>query len=237
MTTLIELLAVIASATYGVLLARQHRMDFVGVFSVACIVAFGGGTLRDVLLDRHPLFWIREEHYPVIVFVLALGLSFLPRIPRRAEQALTLPDALGLGLFTVVGVNAALDSGTSLFVAALFGVITGTFGGVIGDVVCNRVPSLFGTAPLYATCSFGGAWLFLLLQFLEVSEAISLPVTIAAIVSLRLAAVRWGWSLPALMGMGESPVESPMKGAVEKAGPGDSGKSPPDPGKTGGENS
>lgn len=198
MYQLIELMAVISSGAYGVLLARRHQMDFVGVFSLALIVAFGGGTLRDLFLDRHPLFWIREDHYPIIVFALALVISLVPRLPDMIERFLDFPDAVGLGLFSIVGATAAIDAGTSYFVASLLGVVTGTFGGVIGDVVCNRVPSLFGTAPLYATCSFLGCWGLFLLTALSVPDSYSVPIAITFIVLLRLMAIRRNWRLPQL---------------------------------------
>ncbi|MCA9046483.1 MAG: trimeric intracellular cation channel family protein [Planctomycetaceae bacterium] len=192
----IEFLAVVTSAVYGVLLARRHHMDFVGVFCLAFVVAFGGGTLRDLFLDRHPLFWIREDHYPLIVFAIALQTSLIPKIPDQAEGILSLPDALGLGLFSVVGANAAIEAGTSYFVAALMGAVTGTFGGVIGDIICNRVPSLFRPAPLFATCSFVGCWVFLLLNTWVVSRPYAAPAAIVVIVAFRLAAIRYKWFLP-----------------------------------------
>lgn len=192
----LELIAVVASAAYGILRARQKEMDLVGVFSVAFITSFGGGTLRDLFLDRNPLFWIRHDEYPVIVFVLALGTSLIRRLPRRLEAALNIPDALGLGLFSIVGTGHALEAGTSLFVASLFGVVTGTFGGVMADVVCNEVPRLFRPAPLYATCAFSGAWVFLLLRPLPLGPGIAEIAGIAVTVLFRLAAVRWGLRLP-----------------------------------------
>lgn len=193
---LLELIAVIASASYSVLLARRHRMDFVGIFSVAFIVAFGGGTLRDLFLDRHPLFWIREHHYPVIVFMLALVASLMPKLPASTEKYVCIPDALGLGLFSIVGATAALESGTSYFIASMLGVVTGTFGGVIGDVVCNRVPSLFGSAPLFATCSFTGCWILFFLETCSVPQSYAVPSSISVVVVMRLAAIRWNWRLP-----------------------------------------
>lgn len=196
MHQLIELIAVIAGAIYGVLLARRHQMDFVGVFSIAFICAFGGGTLRDLLLDRHPLFWIRAEHYPIIVFGLALGISFVRKIPAWVEPVVDVADALGLGLFSVMGATAALEQGTSLFIASLLGVVTGTFGGVIGDVVCNKVPSLFRTAPLYATCAFAGCWLLFSLQRLNISADIAIWTSVFVIVLIRLLAIRFQWRLP-----------------------------------------
>lgn len=196
MLQVIELLAVIAAATFGVLLARRKGMDFVGVFSVACATAFGGGTLRDLFLDRHPLFWIQHEHYPLIVFALAAVTSLVRKIPKVVERALYVPDALGLGLFSVVGTGYALESGTSWFIACLLGTITGTFGGVIGDVICNELPSLFRAAPLYATCSFVGCWVYLLLRSLVPHQILAVSVGLAVIVLFRLAALYWDIRLP-----------------------------------------
>jgi len=197
MFVVLELAGVLAAGTFGVLLARRMRMDFIGVFSVCFITALGGGTLRDLLLSRHPLFWIENPHYPVILFVLALVLSVLPRVPRSMAKWLHLPDALGLGFFTVVGAGYAMQAGCTFFVSSLFGVITGVFGGVISDVICNEVPRLFKAAPLYATCSFAGAWTFLLLdQFAPVPEIVPVVVSIAVTVLFRLASLRWNWHLP-----------------------------------------
>ena len=196
MFQLIELIAVIAGAVYGVLLARRHQMDFVGAFSIAFICAFGGGTLRDLLLDRHPLFWIRAEHYPIVVFAIALATSFIRRVPAWVEPVVDVAAALGLRLFSVMGATADVQAGTSLFIASLLGVVTGTFGGVIGDVVCNKVPSLFRTAPLYATCAFGGCWLMFGLQQLPLQADVAVGCSVCTIVVVRLLAIRYRWRLP-----------------------------------------
>ena len=193
----VEFTAVVASAVYGVLLAREKQLDFVGVFSVAFVVAFGGGTLRDLCLDRHPLFWIDSAHYPVVVFALALLGSLIGRyLPAKTERVLFLPDALGLGLFSIVGATHALQAETSLFVASLMGVITGTFGGVIGDVVCNEVPSLFRSAPLYATCAFLGCWSYFGLIEIGATNEVAVWTAIAVVVGTRVAALRWNIRLP-----------------------------------------
>lgn len=198
MFQLIELLAVLAGGTYGVLLARRYQMDLVGVFSVAFIIAFAGGTLRDLFLDRHPLFWIKYDEYAVIVFVLAAVTSLVPRIPAIVERWLFVPDALGMGLFSVVGAGFAIEAGTSMFIASLLGVVTGTFGGVIGDVVCNQIPSLFRpSTPLYATCSFIGCWVFLLVQSAGFEELIAVASGLSVCVVLRFASLRWNVCLPA----------------------------------------
>ena len=172
-------------------------MDATGLFAVAFAMAFGGGTVRDLCLDRHPLFWIENSHYAVIVFFIALAASLAPRILSKLERFLILPDAIGMGLFTVAGADIALQSGTSLFLAVLFGVITGTFGGVLADIICNEIPALFkpGT-PLCATCCFVGAWVFVLSLKTGLSQPYPFVLGFAAVVAVRLGAIRWQIALP-----------------------------------------
>lgn len=192
MIQVLELLGVISSALFGVLLARRKGLDFVGAASISLISAFGGGTLRDVLLDRHPLFWIKNPSYPTIVLVVALITSQLRRIPVKLERLLHVPDALGLGLFSIAGTQIALAEGVAPVVAVLFGVMTGSFGGVIGDIACNEVPGLFRPfTPLYATCAFTGAWLLILLRTLHVPDSVASPVSVAFVVLFRLLALQF----------------------------------------------
>ncbi len=197
MLPLLEHLAVVSAGCFGVLLARSKGMDIIGACCIAFTVAFGGGTLRDVLLDRTPLFWIAEERYAWVVLSLAVVGSLLPRLPSKLNNWLHLPDALGLGLFSIVGAGIALEQGTSHLIATLFGVITGTFGGVFGDIACNEVPSLFRPGvPLYATCSFLGCWSFLGLIELGIRDTPAQWIAVAIIVLMRMASLRFGWSLP-----------------------------------------
>ncbi|MFT4688596.1 MAG: putative membrane protein YeiH [Limisphaerales bacterium] len=196
MLHLIEFGAVISFGLFGILLARKNRLDFIGVFTVAFITAFAGGTLRDLFLDRHPLFWIANDHYAVTVFCLALGSILIPAREVPVERWLQLPDALGLGLFAIVGANHALEAGTSLFIASLMGVVTGTAGGAISDVICNEVPRLFKATPLYATCAFAGCWGCFAVQHAFGRGDIALLVGIVIVVVSRLAAIRWNVCLP-----------------------------------------
>ena len=199
MMLVIEVLAVISGAVFGVLLARRKGMDFVGVFSVAFMTAFGGGTLRDELLNRHPLFWIQYSWYPVIVFVVAAVVSLIPKIPKSAERLLHFPDAMGLGLFSILGTEIALEQGVSPFVAVLFGVMTGTFGGVIGDIACNEVPNLFRPAtPLYATCAFVGGWILLVCKMMPLPDSADFLISAAVVVVLRLLALKFNIGLRAV---------------------------------------
>lgn len=198
MLQFLELLAVVAAAVFGVLLARSKRLDLVGAISVTFLVAFGGGTLRDVLLDRQPLFWIANEHYAWIVFGIAIVGTLLPWLPRGLDRWLAMPDAVGMALFSIAGVDVALQTaGVSPFLASLFGVMTGTFGGVLGDIAVNDVPRLFQpTTPLYATCAFAGCWVHLLLRGTVVGHEVAMWVGAGTIVAFRLAALRWQLQLP-----------------------------------------
>ncbi len=171
-------------------------MDFLGVFTLAFVTALGGGTLRDVMLDRYPLFWIEHAHYPVILFCLALVSFFVPRIPEKFKQLLNLPDAIGLGLFSIVGAQYALEAETSWFVAAIFGVITGCFGGVISEIIANKVPTIFRSAPLYATCSFFGCWVYFACLGLNAIPALAIATGVTFIVVTRMAALYFDIRLP-----------------------------------------
>ncbi len=199
MMLVIEVAAVLSGAVFGVLLARRKGMDFVGVYAVALMTAFGGGTLRDLFLDRHPLFWIQNPGYPVAVFAVAIVMSMLPRIPAQTARWLNLPDALGLGLFSVLGTEIALGSGVAPFVAVLFGVMSGTFGGVIGDIVCNEVPSLFRpSTPLYATCAFVGGWVLVGAKLLPLPDGAAVAIAAGITVLMRLVALHFRLTLKAI---------------------------------------
>lgn len=195
---IIEFLAVIVSAIYGVLLAARKGLDLMGVFAVAFAVAFGGGTLRDLFLDRTPLFWIGKPTYPMIVLGIALFSGVIIRHVGRVRLLLPLPDALGMALFTLTGTAYSMEAGTHPFIAVMLGVITGTFGGVFGDIICNEVPTLFVRSPLNATCAFAGAWVYLGVQWLGGAEPYALLAGLCTIVPFRLASLRWNWTLPTL---------------------------------------
>ena len=194
--TFIEAVGVFAFALSGLLEARRRDMDLVGLFVVALVAAFGGGTLRDLLLDRSPLFWIEHDSYAIAILGLSTLFALLPATGRLPPVVLLVADALGLGLFSVAGAGYALEAGTSLFIAALMGTITGTFGGVIRDVLCNELPSLFKQTPLYATCAFVGCYVYFLLTHLALPGELAVWITTFGITAFRLTSVRWNWVLP-----------------------------------------
>jgi uncharacterized membrane protein YeiH len=198
---LIEIAAVFVSALSGIFEARKKRMDLVGVYSVALITAFGGGTLRDLLLDRRPLYWVENDHYAIWIFVVCIGAVYLTRGITLTERMIAIPDALGLGLFSITGAYYATEQHTSLFIASLFGVITGVFGGVLRDVVCNEIPAVFSpSTSLYATCSFAGSWVYLLGVQAGWQQSTATTAGIAVTFLLRMLAIRYNLRLPAPKG-------------------------------------
>jgi uncharacterized membrane protein YeiH len=196
MLQLIEFLGIITFALSGIIEARRKGMDLVGVYTVALIAAFGGGTLRDLIIDRTPLFWVANQGYAILILVLSLGAFLFPGLSRVPDRAMLFPDALGLGLFSIAGAGFALDAGTSPFIAALLGTATGVFGGVLRDVICNEIPFVFRSRYLYATAAFAGCWLYMLLIGVGLDKGQAILAGIAIIVSLRLVALRLGLRIP-----------------------------------------
>lgn len=194
----VEVCGIIAFACSGFIEARRKEMDLVGVFIVAFITAFGGGTLRDMLLDRRPLFWVEHQEYAILVFILALlAWPFFAHLRSAvAEKTIVIADALGLGLFSAVGASLALEAQMPIFICAMMGVTTGIFGGVLRDVLCNEIPMVFRRGQLYATCSFVGCWVYLLMELLQISSALALIVSIVVTSAMRLLAVRLDLKLP-----------------------------------------
>lgn len=185
---IIEVLAILVGAFSGFAEARSKKMDVVGVFTVAFITAFGGGTLRDILLDKRPLFWVTHQEYAILIFVLSLIAVPAARMARKivSERVIVFADALGLGLFSIAGVSEALAAGMPIFIASMMGVITGIFGGILRDIVCNEIPMVLRDGRPYAICSFAGCWMYLLMQKTGVPPDFSLWSSALVICGLRL---------------------------------------------------
>ncbi len=193
----VEVVAVLACAFSGFAEAQRKDMDMVGVYVVAFITAFGGGTLRDVLLDRRPFFWVDHQQYPILILALTLIAAPLMRIAQRIipNLAFVVADAIGLGFFSIVGVALALDSGMSPFVASVMGVVTGVFGGVLRDVVLNEVPMVLRDGRPYAIAAFLGCWLYILMLKTGVGSGLALWAAAGATTGFRLIAWRYDWSI------------------------------------------
>jgi uncharacterized membrane protein YeiH len=166
---------------------------------VAALAAFGGGTLRDILLDRRPFFWVQNEIY---VWVTLIGCVLILAFVRRTHLALTeramqWPDALGLGIFAAGGTQIALNSNAPMLIAVVMGVITAVFGGVLRDVVVNEIPRAFNDHQPYSVLAFIGGWVVVGLNALGFEDWSAVAIGAAVIIALRSLAMVRGWRLPA----------------------------------------
>jgi uncharacterized membrane protein YeiH len=196
--TIMEGLAIFAYAISGFIEARTRRLDAVGTFLVAMATAFGGGTVRDVLLERRPFYWVQHQIYVIAIFVMALFAPTLLKMTSRllSERVLLVADAVGLGLFSISGTSMALDAQMPWFTAVMIGVLAGVFGGVIRDVLCNEVPLILRDSRPYATCAFAGCWLYLLLDYLNVDTIYSVLIATGFILLARLVTFKFDVRLP-----------------------------------------
>ncbi len=195
----VELSATAAFALSGVLEAARKRLDAVGVCVVGFLAAFGGGTVRDLLLDQRPFFWVR--HIDVLWGILLLCVLAMMFLRQRhfplTERAIQWPDALGLGLFAATGVHQALLLQMPAVVAVLMGIITGVFGGVLRDMVCNEIPAAFKDHRPYAVCAFIGGWVYVGLWHLAAPGWLALLACVGVTAGLRALAVWRDLQLPA----------------------------------------
>ncbi|MDR3412002.1 MAG: trimeric intracellular cation channel family protein [Formivibrio sp.] len=193
------LAAVAVTAITGVLDAGRKRMDLVGVIMVGTATALGGGTVRDILLDR-PVFWLSDQWYLIAAMATTVLSFFLVRGWHLPPRLFLIPDALGLALFTIVGTQIGLQWHAPWLAASLLGVMTGVVGGVLRDVLCNDVPLVFVHGELYASAAWLGAMALILLQAVGVSSVIAAWCGMALIIGLRLLAMAYGITLPVFRG-------------------------------------
>lgn len=194
----LEFLATVAFAISGVLGALRKRMDIVGISVCAFLAAFGGGTLRDVLLDRRPFFWV--EHQSVLLGVLAISIACATTMTRsrleRGQRWLQVPDTLGLGLFCATGTHLSWTLDQPPLVAVMMGIITGTFGGVLRDLVCNEIPELFRDHRPYAICAAAGAGSYALAINLDAPPWLAMASCVVLTSGLRALALQLDIKLP-----------------------------------------
>lgn len=180
----------------GAIVAARKRFDLLGIAVIATVTAIGGGTIRDVLLNRHPVFWIRDATY-LFVIVGAATLTAVYMLFRKPPHLwLLIADALGLALFTISGAQVAEERDVPAVVIVVMGTITGSAGGLLRDVLGAEVPLVLRQADLYASAAIAGATTYLLLQAAGVDRTPAALVGMATVVGLRLAAIFWKLRLP-----------------------------------------
>jgi uncharacterized membrane protein YeiH len=201
---LIDLAGVAVFAVSGALAALRARMDVLGVGVVAAVTAIGGGTTRDVLLDRHPVFWIEDPTYLAIILVAAAATVAWTRIGRAPGNSLAVADALGLAFFAIAGSQLTRLGGYHWGIVILMGTLTGVAGGVLRDILANQVPMILRRGELYATAAIAGSGFFLLLLAVGVPEGWASMAGMGLVLILRFSAIVWGIRLPVL-GLEEGP--------------------------------
>lgn len=199
---LIDILGTVAFSISGVFAAMQKRLDVFGVFIIAFITAIGGGTLRDIMIGDLPVSWMRTINYSLIILISAAVAILFNKTIRNFQKTLTVFDSLGLGFFTVLGLQKGIDFGLHPGICIALGTITGCFGGVIRDISLNNIPLIF-QKEIYATaCIVGGSFYFLLVNT-SIDPAWLDVICIATIVIIRLTAVQYDLRLPDIYGKRE----------------------------------
>jgi uncharacterized membrane protein YeiH len=195
---LLEIIGTLAFGASGLIAAARKKLDMVGVILLVLVTAFGGGTLRDILLDRAPFFWIQNEIWIWLLAGSAILIQFFVKA-RNIElnaRAIDWPDAIGLGVFAALGTQIALDMGNSPLIASMMGVITAAFGGLIRDVLIAEIPGLVNDHQLYASLAFVGGLFIWLLQYLGLNSNYSALAGALTIIIARILAMKLGWKLP-----------------------------------------
>jgi uncharacterized membrane protein YeiH len=197
-TILFEVIGTLAFALSGLIEAARKKLDLVGMAMVSGLAAFGGGTLRDVLLDRRPFFWFENEIWVWIIIAICLGSIFFLRSRHLepTERAMQWPDAIGLGAFTAGGTQLALSAGVPAVISVIMGVLTAIFGGVLRDIVVNEIPKAFSDHVPYAVIAFTGGWVVVGLNLLNVEAFVAVALGAIFTIVLRVLALLLGWRLP-----------------------------------------
>ena len=191
---LLDLLGTLVFAISGVLTARDKKFDLVGATVIGTVTAFGGGTLRDMMIGRTPVGWLQDANYLYLI-ALAVVLSYLfgPRI-KRLRRSMFVFDTIGIGLFTIIGLEKTLDAGLSIPIAILMGMISATFGGVTRDVLANEVPLIF-RKEIYASACLAGGLVFVGLEQVIASHNLTMILSMSVVMLIRYFAVTRRWSL------------------------------------------
>lgn len=194
---ILDILGTISFAVSGVLTAYYKKLDPFGVFIIAFVTALGGGTLRDVLIGNTPVTWMVDIKYMYIISIaVVLSLIFIKKIS-YLRTSLFLFDTIGLGVFTIIGIEKGLDNNLHPLICLALGTITASFGGVIRDILSNEIPVVF-RKEIYATACVIGGSIFLLLHYLNSPLLVTYVITSVIIITIRLLAVKYNLSLPTL---------------------------------------
>ena len=192
---LLEMLGTAAFAATGALAASRRNMDIFGFCVLALMPAVGGGTIRDIIIDRTPIFWISDTRYVVVALVVALLVFFIRYKPGARRRWLIWADAVGLALFAALGTEISLAHGTGPLVAVMLGVTTAVTGGMIRDVICNEIPLVL-SHEVYATAAFVASLTYVSATSFGLVDNVALGIAVVAGFVVRALAIIFDWSLP-----------------------------------------
>lgn len=192
---ILDILGVVAFALSGALVAMRKRLDPFGVFIIAFVTSVGGGTLRDILIDRHPVFWMHNMNYFYAILIGVIVAILFRKKLRYLSKSLFLFDTIGLGLYTIVGTEIGILANFHPIICVALGTMSASFGGVIRDILCNKIPIIF-KKEIYATASIVGGIAFLILSHFKIDDNISYVTTSLIVIFIRLIAVRFKLQLP-----------------------------------------
>ncbi|MGI9234096.1 MAG: trimeric intracellular cation channel family protein [Woeseiaceae bacterium] len=192
---ILEMAGTAAFAVSGALAASRKNMDIFGYCVLALMPAVGGGTVRDIIIDRGPVFWINDNRYVVVAIIAALIVFFTSYKPGSRRRLLVWMDALGLALFAALGTEICLNHNTGALVAVMLGVTTAVTGGMIRDIICNEVPLIL-SHEIYATAAFAAALCYVLADNFGSSEQLSLVIAVIVGFTIRALGIIYNWSLP-----------------------------------------
>ena len=194
---LLDMVGVIACAIAGTLLAQHKGFDIAGCILVSMVNAIGGGTLRDMALDRHPLFWMTDLNYVIVITATSLILQIFFHLYHKIDKALKLFDAIGLAAFSVIGFKVALAQDVSPVIAVMMGVWTAIIGGLLRDIICNEIPLLL-QREIYITASIAGSLTYLALDYWGVDAVTNEFMMLFIIFAVRMLALKFDWHLPSI---------------------------------------
>jgi uncharacterized membrane protein YeiH len=193
----IDILGTIAFAISGVLVAMNKRMDPFGVFIIAFVTAVGGGTLRDLLIGLTPVFWMMDMTFIYVITAAAFTAIVFRNQIKHLRKSLFLFDTIGIGLYTVIGIEKGLNAGLHPLICIALGTMSACFGGVIRDILCNEIPVIFRKEVYATACIFGGITYFILRQFI-VDQNLIFVIALSVVITARLLAVIFKISLPTI---------------------------------------
>ena len=192
---ILEMVGTAAFAVSGALAASRKNMDIFGFCVLALMPAVGGGTVRDIIIDRVPVFWISDNRYVAVAIIAALIVFFTSYKPGSRRRILVWMDALGLALFAALGTEICLNHNTGPLVAIMLGVTTAVTGGMIRDIICNEIPLIL-SREIYATAAFATTLVYVIADSVGLIEQLSLGLAVAVGFSVRALAIIYDWSLP-----------------------------------------